>query len=603
MARKIEAIKFQNNIPKPVESVEKNQDKYVSYGVDNNYPNFLLKLYNECPVHASIINSKASYIIGDGIRLKDGTAINKKVNAEDSFDELISKIVKDYLIFNCFAIEVVYDKFKKPIEYHFVPANRVRCNKSKTKFWVSENWSIGGKSVILERWKEHTENETTKLFFFDGYNPSNSNVYPAVEYAGAVTSILTDIEIRNFNLNNIKNHFSVSTIITFFRGSNIAEEVKDKVIKNLKESYTGSEGKKLIVDFQDQNGQAAEVKNISPNDWDKAYELVSKSVKEDIIQSHSVVSPMLFGVKIEGQLGGATELETAYEIFQNNYTRNKQNEILSALNLLFSVGDFIKGELLFTDKKLFNNRVSDALKEKIYTLNELRKEAGLPEIANGDRLLNESVNSQPVQMSADVVQLSEEDFEKIKDMGVLTSDFDFIEEIDSSKEDFNSVELKFETIDEVSKYILDNKLNDFELDELKKNLRKDLGINVSNNELKGMLDKISKSGVMNVKVEDGKVNISNPSPAPETSKVEVVYSYAVRPGYGQPIESNTRAFCKKLIQNDRYYTREEVQIMTSIFGYDVMKLGGGFYRNPSTGEVSTHCRHFFKMVAVKRKIK
>jgi hypothetical protein len=602
----LEVMKFDGvKIPKPYESTEKSNDNYVQHGSDNVYPNFLLKLYNECPVHASIINSKADYVKGDGLRYKGGKLITTKVNAADNFDELISKVVKDYILFNCFAIEVVYNPFKVPIEYHFVPAHRVRCNKSKTQFWVSEDWQQGTKPLKFERWKTLSTDATSKIFFYDGYNPSLSNVYPTPEYHGCVTSILTDMEIRTFNLNNLRNHFSVSTILTFFRGSNIPEDQKEKIMKGLKDSYTGSTGKKLIVDFQDPNSPAADVKSISPNDWDKAYELIAKSVKDDIIQAHQVTSPILFGVKTEGQLGGSTELETAYEIFQNTYARNKRNELLSAFNQLFSVGELIQGELEFAEKQLFSARISETLKEKVYTINELRKEAGLPTMVDGDKLLTEAAKTDaiPQKMNSDVFQLSEEDFEKIKDMGVFTSEFDFIDELEpiTSKEDFNRIELQFETADEIAKYIIDNKLTDASVNELKQRLRKDLGINVSSSELKDTLAHLAKSGVIDNKVQDDKIKVkpnSNPS-----KKIEVVYSYDIRKGYGNAIEDNTRAFCKKLIENNRYYTREEVQTMTAIFGYDIFSYGGGFYRNPQTGDVTPHCRHYFKAVTVTRKNK
>lgn len=611
MSENVQVLKFDAiNIPKPYESTEKNNDKFVQHGTNNNYPNFLLKLYNECPVHASIINGKSNYIIGDGLKYKSGQDVNVKVNAADTFNEFVNKIVKDYLIFNCFAVEVVYNKLKQPIEYHFVPANKVRCNKGKTKFWVSDDWLYNSKPLVFDRWKPYAEDTTTKLFFFDGYNPSTSNVYPTPEYSGSVTSILTDIEVRDFNLNNIKNHFSVSSIITFFRGSGVAEEIKERIVKDLKASYTGAQGKKLIVDFQDPSNPAADVKNISPNDWDKAYELIGKSVKDDIMQSHQITSPLLFGVAIAGQMGGGTEMETAYEIFQNTYVRIKRNELLSAFNVLFSVGELVKGELDFAEKQLFSARISETLKEKIYTINELRSEAGLKPLPNGDKLMNElphvseSINPAPVQMSSDVFQLSEEDFEKIKDLGFGLDEFDFIEQGEpiKTKEDFNKIEMHFETIEEISKYIIDNNLSDLNLKDLKASLRKDLGINVSLNELKGMLEQLTKSGVIDNNVQDDKVKI-NPDKSNPNKKIEVMYSYDVRPGYGKEVIENTRPFCKKLIENNRFYTREEIQTMTSIFGYDIFSFGGGFYRDPNTGDVTSHCRHYFKANSVSRKLK
>lgn len=605
---KLEILKFAGiAVPTPYESNEKNNDKYVYYGVDNNYPNFLLKLYNESAIHCSIINSKATYILGDGLKFKDGKNVTVKVNAADSFNELISKATKDYLIFNCFAIEVIYNSLKQPIEYHHVPVNRVRCNKSKTKFWVSENWYEGLKPVQFDRWKANSVDATSKIFFYDGYFPSASNVYPIPDYNGNILSIVTDLELKKYNLNNIQNDFSVSSILTFFNGRSNTPEAMKEAYDTIKKSYSGATGGRFILDFQQAEGKAAEVTNISANDWDKKYELTSKYVKEDIMQGHQVTSPALFGIQAEGQLGASTELEVAYEIFQNTYARNKRNELLSAFNLLFSVGELVKGQLDFAEKPLFSARIPDALKEKVYTVNELRLLIGLKPLVDGDKLLTDTKaesTPQPQKMSSDVFTLSEEDFEKIKDMGVVVDEFEFIEEGEfiKSKEDFNRVELHFETLDEVAKYILDNKIEGSTVADLKSSLRKDLGINVSISELKGMLAQLNKSGILNTKVDaDGKVNI-NPTEK-STRKIEVLYSYDVRPGYGKPIEENTRAFCKKLVTNNRFYSREEIQNMSSIFGYDIFSYGGGYYRNPTTGDLTSHCRHNFKAVTVSRKNK
>src|SRR4051812_4295129 len=114
---KIEVVKFAGiQVPTAYESIEKSNEKFVYHGTDNLYPNFILKLYNESSIHCSIINSKANYILGDGLKYKDGKDVAVKVNAADSFDELVSKITKDYLIFNCFAVEVIYNALKQPIE-------------------------------------------------------------------------------------------------------------------------------------------------------------------------------------------------------------------------------------------------------------------------------------------------------------------------------------------------------------------------------------------------------------------------------------------------------------------------------------------------------
>ena len=44
--------------------------------------------------------------------------------------------------------------------------------------------------------------------------------------------------------------------------------------------------------------------------------------------SHRVTSPMLFGIKTEGQLGGRSELIEAYEAFQTSYIEPRQNQLI-----------------------------------------------------------------------------------------------------------------------------------------------------------------------------------------------------------------------------------------------------------------------------------
>ena len=41
---------------------------YIEFGADNNYPQYLLGLYNESPKHGAIIRGKVNYIFGKGFK-------------------------------------------------------------------------------------------------------------------------------------------------------------------------------------------------------------------------------------------------------------------------------------------------------------------------------------------------------------------------------------------------------------------------------------------------------------------------------------------------------------------------------------------------------
>ena len=52
-------------------------------------------------------------------------------------------------------------------------------------------------------------------------------------------------------------------------------------------------------------------------------------VTQKILTSHRITSPMLVGIKTEGQLGGRTEMLEAMALFQENVIKPKQSDILS----------------------------------------------------------------------------------------------------------------------------------------------------------------------------------------------------------------------------------------------------------------------------------
>lgn len=597
------------NMPQPYESKNTSDTTYVSWGLNNQYPAWLIDLYNQSSVHNAIINQKANYIIGGGLKSKDNKDINVQVNPSDSIQEFTNKVILDYLIFGALAVEVNFNVFGEPIEYHHIPYHRLRMNKPKTQFWYNEDWFRSRINVKYDRYSvAQNQDGKSKIFLFDGYFPTVNLVYPTPEYVGSLKSILTDISIKEFNLNNLKNHFSPSTIITFFNGSNVNEQVKQQVIDEIDNKFKGESGKKFIIDFQHKDGKSAEVKQLSANDWDKAYTAVADANLNDIMIGHQVQNPSLFGIKTAGQLGSSQELEVSYEIFKNNYISVKRAEIESALNQLFSKFPAINGKLMFADKQLFNERLPDSVKEKIYTINELRKIAGLEAIANGDRLLSEQPVAAPVQNEAvpdeDVkkkigYKLTEEDYERIKDLGVSSDEFDVVEEMDEHQT------LQFDKESDISQYILDNDMKGLKIDELVKVLKTEGKITTTLTEVDNILNKMKDAGLINIDTDkDGRLSIK-PLPKPEvpdTGKISTMYKYIKKPeATGGDLIPTSRSFCVKLIENNRLYTREDIQSMTSLFGYDIFKHAGGWWYDPIEDKTNSSCRHMWKAVKVKPK--
>lgn len=103
------------------------------------------------------------------------------------------------------------------------------------------------------------------------------------------------------------------------------------------------------------------------------------------------------------------------------------------------------------------------------------------------------------------------------------------------------------------------------------------------------IDKIIETVVVSDKIDY--------RPKPETVDVFVKYTYEKRPeAKGGEIIDTTRPFCRRLIELDRVYTRNEIETISQRLGYSVFDRAGGFWGKKG------HCRHEWrKLIVIKKK--
>jgi hypothetical protein len=590
------------SIPKPTESDNRTNTSPTQWGSNNNYPFFLLGLYEKSPIHANIINQKSVHIWGDGLmKVSDKKPFILKPNTDDSFQLFVDKILKSYLIYNAFAIEVNFSVDGTVNSYVFVPFERIGLSPSKDKVWYYGEKDRKKITYVYDRYdprRVYSDNKS-KIYLYEGYIPSANQVYPTPDYIQLVKTLLTDIAITDFNYNQITNHFSPSTMINFFNGTDVDDDIKRQVLRDLNASYTGESGKKLLINFSNPDGKAAEVVNISSGDWADAYDTIKGSVETVIYEGSGITSPALFGNKTAGQLGSTQELENAYEIWNNSYLRVKRTELEITLSELFGVPVF------FQNKPLFSSTLSDDLKKSIYTINELRAEQGKEPIVGGDRIIGDtSVIAAPASQfhSHDDKGriLQDEDYELIQHLGSIDEDFEIVEG------DVFTAQLQFDDNSDIATFILDNDITGVSSAELRALILKELGIKITTGALKDLITSLSTTGVISAEVRDGKFIIKQAEPNKKQERIErtvqTMFKYTKREEMeGDDLIPNSRGFCIKLMKSGKLYSREDIQAMSAIFGYDIMKHCGGFYNDPDTGETLNHCRHYFKGLSVIKK--
>jgi len=314
---------------------EKKKDGYVEFGKDNNYPTYLLSLYNESPKHGAIIKSKCNYIYGKGFEVP-GNANSKG----ETWNQIVKRCIKDDELYRGYYLQVIWNRAKQVSEVYHIEFAKVRVSKDMQEFYVKNDWTDFREKARCYQAFNLNNPVGSQIFYYKEYNPS-SEIYPLPSYFQGLNYIESDIKVSRHLLGLANQSFTGTTLINLNNGNPLNEEHKGQVERDLLNKFTGDSGKRVVIMFNNSKDNAAEILPLGTSTLTKEdFNNVNNLISQEIMICHQVVSPSLMGVKTEGQLGGRGEIREAYEIFKNVYCEERINEIES----IFTKFRNLKGE-------------------------------------------------------------------------------------------------------------------------------------------------------------------------------------------------------------------------------------------------------------------
>jgi DNA-binding Lrp family transcriptional regulator len=355
---------------------ERRDKDYILCGDDNLYPEYLTYLFNKSAKHNAILNSKAHYVFGEGYENGD-TPINR---IGETLNDIIRKAALDVEIYGGFRLEVIWDRAHRVSELYHVDYTTIRKGKDGG-FYFAEEW----KKFIREDEIKYVpafnpaEPVGSQIYAYDEYRPMMRH-YPLPGYIGSNNYIETDIEISKFYLSSIRNGMMPSKMLQFYIGDP-GEEKKKEIEARFAKKFSGAEnaGKFVMVFNPAGPDKKIEISDLSGSELDKMFVELNKTVQQEIYAGHGITSPMLFGIKTEGQLGGSTELRMAYEIFQNTYAKPKAKALDREVSYLMGFAAApAEYELRPTDP--IGWQIPDSVIAQAYTPDEVRDLMGLEPI-------------------------------------------------------------------------------------------------------------------------------------------------------------------------------------------------------------------------------
>lgn len=551
---------------------------YTTFGIDNLYPQELIRLYNSSPKHNAIINQKAAYIVGNKTEISGENTTDiaitqdflANINAFDDFEALKSKLAQDFELFDGYSVEVIWNKAKtKPVEYYHLPFQNVRIGKHCA--YYSEDW--GNQKCEIKEYPFFNANtrENKQIFYFKLYRAGQKE-YPLPSYIGALRYIEIDSEIQNWHFNSIKNGFSAQTLIQFFKGIPTPEEMRitERRFKSQKTGTHNAGG--MIIGYNEPNERPAEITNLQPSDFDKQFLQLNEQVRNEIFVGHRISNPVLFGISTAGALGQRNELIEAYELFQQAYIEPRQKQFDASLNSILKYA--IPCRIFTMNKPPIGQDYIDLYTKGIITQNEARKELGFEPIEPTQQAMSSAYSED------DVVNM--------------------FMECGEDKESYEEVKMEFASATETAILQLLNENEGITAGELAKYLK------VDTQKIVDTLSQMSSNGLL--KDNNGKLSVTSKGTSElkkvASEQIEIRYEYALDPAFSgeRKLIKTSREFCRQMVGANRLYLRSEIDTISARVGRDIWTERGGWYTIPDTNVHIHHCRHIWNSKLVRKKL-
>jgi hypothetical protein len=309
----------------PVEAVEKeNRAGYIDYGHNNLFPQHLINLYQNSPIHNALTNSIAYMIEGKGT----GTIL----------DNALQGIAFDLKLQGAFVAEVIWSMdFTRVVQINHLPFENCRLAYDKeeddiTGIFYSKDWantrSKRGKPEFIPAFNPSIAQEQPRQVIYAHGMSAGSVYYPKPDYFGALNYVELSYQMGLYHVNNILNGLFPSFIINFLNGIPQKEE-REAIRREWETRLSGAANAgKFLMTFNEDPTRAPQIQDFPLSDADKQYQFLSEETAKQIMVGHRVVSPLIHGIRDTTGFGSnKDEMLVGLEIFNNQVIKPYQRII------------------------------------------------------------------------------------------------------------------------------------------------------------------------------------------------------------------------------------------------------------------------------------
>ena len=642
MNNKLTSISFRKDFQKPDEEKDRSQG-FVKWGKKNDYPFFLIDLYNGSAYHQGIIKNKTHYIAGGGVEIVSGMLQPFIDNQWSDFDmnELAERMAFDGEMFGGFAVKGTWNKEgTRVVRWEHIGLDSIRASMDERTYYISDDWTALNQSPektnlrVIQAYDDTVTVGSFMLYYKDPHlrGRKELGIYPKPTYYGGITAIQTDVDISKFHMYELQNGFKSGTLINFPSGYPETTEELNRIKSDVKgRSQSVEDAGEIILTFSNGKDEAPTVMSLNGNNLDQRYLMTEKSVQQNILVAHAITSPQLFGVSVEGSFNSA-ESDDLFNIFKSTYVDARQRRVEWMLNLMVELSGFT-GKVKLRDVTPLPKDVIEPTPTATPDMNTPTTTADVIDVAKS------ALNGAQIASLVDVVAKIKEglltpesalsivlaSFPTIDDatarriVGMTPTSFSMCsheDEIDvfaqygEDKKKFRVIHTEKIDWNTPSEFVFARSTELFDkIGEIKavltgadKDILKLLNdgedapsiAKALNTSTKNVTETIAKLDGLKMINQGGELNSLGKSVMDAIDipleRFEVRYSYRTRPDV-PAVKTTSRAFCIKLLELNRMYSRDDINAISYRVDRDVWRYRGGYYTNPRTKITTPFCRH------------
>jgi hypothetical protein len=310
----------------PTEAIEKeNRAGYIDYGDNNLYPQYLINLYHNSPIHNALVNSIAFMISGKG--------------TNTILDNALNGLAFDLKLQGQFVAEIIWSlDGTRVAQINHLPFENCRLAYDKdceevTGIYYSYNWantrSKKGKPTFIPLFDPSSSKEFPRQVIYQHSMCAGSMYYAKPDYYGSLNYVELSYQMGLYHVNNILNGLFPSFIINFLNGIPQKEE-REQIRREWEARLSGaSNAGKFLMTFNEDPTRAPQIESFPLSDADKQYEFLSDETAKQIMIGHRITSPLLFGIRDVGGGFGSNkdEMIVALDIFNHQVIQPYQRLI------------------------------------------------------------------------------------------------------------------------------------------------------------------------------------------------------------------------------------------------------------------------------------